>query len=51
MKAFHSHYSTLSDSDRFSMERFDVDLPASKPDDEVLFSHMDLMRSDHSRFW
>ncbi|XP_043193378.1 uncharacterized protein LOC122365861 [Amphibalanus amphitrite] len=49
--AFSAHYSTLRDSYKFSMERFDVDLPAKKPSDEVLFKHMDLMRSDHSRFW
>ena len=49
--AFHYHYGRLGDSARFSLERFDVDLPAEKPDEEVLFEHMDLMRSDHSRFW
>ena len=50
--AFRHHYGTLSDSKRFTMEPFDVDLPAKKPEDaEILFKHMDLMRSDHSRFW
>ncbi|XP_037078182.1 uncharacterized protein LOC119099179 isoform X2 [Pollicipes pollicipes] len=49
--AYIYHYQRLGQLDRFRVERFDVDLPAERPSDDVLFNHMDVMRSDHSRFW
>jgi len=49
-EAFQYHYRRLGDA-RFRAESYDVDLPAERPSDEVLYSHLEMLRSDHSRFW
>ena len=51
---FAHEWAVLNDepeTDKFDIEHFDLNLPATMPDTRTLTFHINFLRSDHARFW